>query len=82
MDKWWQHRRVMLMNWAIALDTKIGELERSVQSWWTETFGTWPVSDQTTTGQPILERAIDPAERDRMELAHRFAAMMTRGRWR
>jgi hypothetical protein len=70
------------MDRAIALDNKLGEIEQSVHEWWTEACGIWPSSDQTMTGQAILERAIDPAERDRIERAHRFAAMMTRGRWR
>jgi hypothetical protein len=70
------------MDWAIALDNKLGEIESSVQNWWAKTFAVWPPSDQPLSGQVILERAIDPAERERIERAHRFAAMMTKGRWR
>jgi hypothetical protein len=82
MDTWWNEYRNILMRSAITLDQKIGEIEDAIHSWWTERFTAWPNPDQPKTGQPIVERAIDPAERERIDRAHRFASMMTRGRWR
>ena len=81
MNKWWNECRDTLMSWAISLDRKIGNVEDAIQMWWTERFTAWPTADQPMPGQPAVERAIDPVERERVDRAHRFAAMMTRGRW-
>jgi hypothetical protein len=82
MDKWWHDCRDTLMRGAISLDRKIGDIEDAIHLWWTERFSAWPNTDQPMPGQRAVERAIDPAERERVDRAHRFAAMMTRGRWR
>jgi hypothetical protein len=82
VNKWWNQRPEALLDWAIALDNKLGEIEMSLHTWWAESFAVWPPSDRPKSGQMILERAIDSAEWERIERAHRFAAMMTKGRWR
>jgi hypothetical protein len=81
MDKWRHDCRDTLMNWAVSLDKTIGDVEDAVHLWWSERFTTWPNPDQPMTGRPVVERAIDPAERERIERTRRFAAMLTRGRW-
>jgi hypothetical protein len=82
MNTWWNERRETVMSWAYMLDRKIGELEDAIHMWCGEHFTAWPNPEHPMPGQPAPERAIDPAERERIDRVHRFASMMTRGRWR
>jgi hypothetical protein len=81
MDSWLNDCRDSLLCWAISLDRAIGKAQDVVNCWWNERIAVWPDSDQPFPGQPIVERAIDPAVLEQLNRNYRRAAIMTRGRW-
>ncbi|MFL5759378.1 MAG: hypothetical protein ACJ789_06555 [Thermomicrobiales bacterium] len=69
-----------LMRRAIALDQKLGDIEQAIHGAWANCFVIWPPSQQPVPSPITVDMSIE--ERERLDLASRYAAAMTRGHWR
>jgi hypothetical protein len=82
IHRWWAQRSERLMRQAIALDQKLGDIEQAFHHWWDDCIAVWPAAERPIAKRLIVEPAIDPRELERLEREQRFAAIMTKGRWR
>jgi hypothetical protein len=82
IQQWWAQRSEKLLRQAIALDQKLGDIELAFHQWWGDCVAVWPPGERPIANRVIVEPAIDPRELERLEREQRFAAIMTKGRWR